>query len=91
MLSATETRRVADLLEQSKEFEEKINYLRNKYSIPDAGYPYPEDPRDYPKYAIEVILDDKTLGAFFEESIEKRKDNKKITIINKKRQYFILS
>lgn len=70
MLSETETRRVADLLEQSKDFEEKINYLRNKYNIPDTGYPYPEDPKDYFKYAIEVILDDKTLESFFDEARE---------------------
>lgn len=70
MLSTTETRRVADLLEQSKDFEEKIRYLRNKYNIPDTGYPYPEDPKDYPKYAMEVILDGRTQDLFFDEAIE---------------------
>ena len=79
MLSATETRRVADLLEQSKEFEEKINYLRRKYKIPDTGYPFPEDPKDYFKYAIEVILDAKTLDSFFDEA---REVNKSLNLPN---------
>lgn len=74
MMSPTETRKVADLLEQSKEFEEKILYLKHKYNIPKEGYPYPEKPKDYPKYAIEVIFDAETLDAFFEESFKITKD-----------------
>jgi hypothetical protein len=31
---------VADLLEQSEEFEKDILYLREKYNIPKNGYPY---------------------------------------------------
>lgn len=70
VVSSAKTRKAADLLEQSKEFEKGILYLRKKYKIPNTGYPYPEDPKDYPKYAMEVILDDKTLHSFFNEAIE---------------------
>lgn len=69
MMSFTETRRVADLLEQSNDFEEKIIYLRNKYKIPDSGYPFAEKAEEYnPDYAMEIVLDDNTLDSFFEES-----------------------
>ncbi len=75
VLSPTETRRVADLLEKSKDFEEKINYLKKKYKIPEEGYPYDEKPEDFkPEHQIEVIFDGKTLDAFFEESIKITRD-----------------
>lgn len=68
-ISIAETRKVTDLLEKSKKFEAFIIYLRKEYKIPDDGYPLPEDPKDYPKYAMEAVLSDDLMDKFFEESI----------------------
>ncbi len=62
MLSERETRRVADLLENSIDFEKSIIYLRKKYNIPVNGYPF-----DLKKHPIEWIMFD-TIDEFFEES-----------------------
>ena len=68
MMTAKETRRVADLLEKSKEFEEKILYLRDKYKIPKNGYPF-----DQLKHPMESILFD-TIDDFFEETVVINRD-----------------
>lgn len=63
-LSEEKTRKVVDFLEQSKEFEDWVTDIRIKYEIPELGYPQ-ETPDE--KFAMEGILNDDQLEAFFEE------------------------
>lgn len=62
MLSITKTRKVADLLEQSEEFEKGILFLREKYKIPKKGYPFKEG------YYTESLFDDETIEALYDDS-----------------------
>lgn len=64
-LSVSETRKIIDLLENSKKFEVSIIHLRAKYKIPESGYPF-----ELHKYAMETVFaDEDSINKFFDESI----------------------